>query len=889
MKTGNTLFWICLTMTIAFNFMASSGAAQEASPWTANSKEIRFVDEPGEIVAKLSNGMIAVIKENHTAPVAAVRLHVRAGSIYEGEHLGAGLSHLFEHLLAGGTTQDLTEEQSMKIIQETGAKFNASTSKARTQYYLTVPSRHVGTALSTIASWVTRPAFPEEEFSREWGVVQRELEMGTTDVNREQWKLQDEMRYLVHPAKFPVIGHQEILQALTRKQIMDYYDTMYIPDNCVVAVVGDIDAEKMLEEVKKEFSSFKRKFVPTIVLPTEPEVTAPRTMVKILPFMNGPARLTVGFPSFKLQDPDLYSLDTLAGILGSGQSSRLYKRLHEEKQLVLDVNSYNFTPDYAAGTFYISCVVEQDKIDQTIAEIWDVINEIKSEGVSDKELSRTKKQMQVAHIRSHQTAEDIASTMADDYLSTGDPHFSEHYCENMQKVTKADVKAMAQKYFDPQKQLTLILSGTPLPKKQEKTESSNKQSAIKKVVLENGLRVLIKRDPTTELVNMRFMTLGGLLDENDANSGITNIATQMAIKGTEHYDNNQITDFFENVGGYITPECSNNTFGYSSEVMKDDFTAAFDIFTEVIQKPTCPNDQFDKLKPVLLSNIEQIANSWQAEAARHFRASFFNKNPYKRASYGTKESLANLTAEQVREYLKNTQSAKRSVLVVFGDIDVKKVESLVIDKFKGMPAGTDIDFERYGLDENNTRRLLTKKTEKEGATVTIGMPGMRVYDTTDSYPLAVLNQMIGSNTGWLHNTLRGKSLVYYAFCFDMKGLVPGYVTATAQCESDKAPEVLSLMEQLLNKAAKGEFTDDDVNAAKSNLVNSEVFKTLTLSDTAKNAALNELYYSDFNYSSGNADRYMAVTTDAVKNIAMKYLGQPRTITINSSKPELFKK
>ena len=887
-KTVKIFLILAFVVFVAFSGLSSKLIAEDTDKsWTA--KEFRIINEPGEIVARLGNGLTVIIKENHSAPVAAVRVHVKAGSIYEGEHLGAGLSHLFEHLLAGGTTKDLTEEQSKEIIEQTGARFNASTSKGVTQYFLTVPSRHVGVALSTLASWVTRPTFPENEFSREWGVVQRELEMGTTDVDREQWKLLDELRYRVHPAKYPIIGHQEILQALTRQQIMDYYNTMYIPDHCVVAIVGDIDAEKMLEEVKKEFSDFKRRFVPTINLPEEPEVSSPRTIAKVLPFMQGPARLTVAFPSIDILHPDLYALDTLAGIMGDGRSSRLYQRLREDKQLVISVSSFNFTPDYADGTFAIQCVLDQNNIDAAIAEIWNVINEIKSKGVSKAELNRTKKQLQVSHIRSHQTAEQIASTMADDYLSTGDAEFSDHYVENMQNVNADQVQEMAKKYFSSQKQLTLILTGTPLKKENNSKAQAGKQSSIKKIVLENGLRVLLKRDPTTPLVNIRFMTKGGLIDETDANNGITDMAVTLATKGTKSYDNNEIIEYFDSVGGYISPECGNNTFGFSAEVMNSDLDKAFDIFSEVVLKPTFPDDQLTRLKPEKLAILSQVKNSWQHEAARHFRASFYVNSPYKRSKYGSEQSINSINQEQLANHYNSSLQAKRSVIAIFGDIDMKNAEQMIKDKFSGLQPGKEIDLEKYATDTNDQKRVIVQKTDKNGSTVVVGMPGMRLIDTTDVYPMEVVNQIMGSYTGWLFNILRGKSLVYYAYSTDFRGLMPGYVMATAQCEAEKAPEVISIIEQQLNKAAKGEISDEEISSAKSNLINSEVFKKLTISESTMNAAIDELYFNDCNYSNGNPDRYMSVTPEQVRNIAKKYFSQPRTITVITSKPELIAK
>ena len=98
-------------------------AVQAPPPWTA--QEVRLIDRPDEIVAVLENGLTVIVKENHTAPVAAVRFYVGTGSIYEEEFLGSGISHLFEHLLAGGATKNRTEAQSRQTIQQIGARYNA--------------------------------------------------------------------------------------------------------------------------------------------------------------------------------------------------------------------------------------------------------------------------------------------------------------------------------------------------------------------------------------------------------------------------------------------------------------------------------------------------------------------------------------------------------------------------------------------------------------------------------------------------------------------------------------------------------------------------------------------------------------------------------------------
>jgi len=278
MKSANPILLITILLTVLVVWASAQIIpAEQKIPQTA--QETRLIDQPGEIVTVLENGMVAMVKENRTASVAAVRLYVRAGSIYEHQHLGAGLSHLFEHLLAGGATKNRSEEESQEKIQEIGAQYNAFTSKDKTCYYLTVPAQHVGTALNLIADWVTRPTFPEEAFKREWGVVQRELEMLASNPDMKLVNLFAELRYQVHPARYPISGHRALLQQLTREQILDYYQRMYVPENCVLAVVGDINASEMLGAIKKEFADFTRRSRPHLVMPDEPDVTSPRELI----------------------------------------------------------------------------------------------------------------------------------------------------------------------------------------------------------------------------------------------------------------------------------------------------------------------------------------------------------------------------------------------------------------------------------------------------------------------------------------------------------------------------------------------------------------------------------------------------------------------------------
>ena len=116
-------------------------------------------------------------------------------------------------------------------------------------------------------------------FDREWEVVQRELERDLDNPNRQLFYLMQETMYRVHPIRYPIIGHQPIVQKLTKEDIVGYYRRMYVPDNIVVCIAGDINLDETLATVKKEFASFDRRPVPTIALPEEPEMVTPRVAI----------------------------------------------------------------------------------------------------------------------------------------------------------------------------------------------------------------------------------------------------------------------------------------------------------------------------------------------------------------------------------------------------------------------------------------------------------------------------------------------------------------------------------------------------------------------------------------------------------------------------------
>ena len=199
-----------------------SSANLKAAP-TDNSTGITF---PSSSAQKwfLPNGLTIIVQEDHSAPVASVQAWCATGSIDEDEHLGAGLSHILEHMLFKGTKTRSTNVIAQKI-QDVGGYINAYTSFDRTVFWIDVPKDGIATALDVLADAMMNSTLPPEEYQKEQEVIRREFAMGLDDPDRVVGLRLFATAYQRHPYRFPVIGKIGIYNQLTHEQVMQYYKT----------------------------------------------------------------------------------------------------------------------------------------------------------------------------------------------------------------------------------------------------------------------------------------------------------------------------------------------------------------------------------------------------------------------------------------------------------------------------------------------------------------------------------------------------------------------------------------------------------------------------------------------------------------------------------------
>jgi zinc protease len=858
-----------------------AGRKSEAKPLTESR---RLVDRADERVCVLDNGLTVIVKAHRTAPVVSVQMYCKTGSLYEQEYLGAGMSHLFEHLLHGAATSTRSEEQSRRILDEIGGNTNAYTSYEQTCYYINTSRDHAITAINLLGDWITDPIFPDEAFQREWGVVQRELERDVDEPTRQAYYLLMETMYRDHPARYPVIGYQPIVQSLKKTDIVGYYHRMYVPDNIIVAIVGDIDLNEMTEAVCKQFAGFRRQRVPNIVLPAEQPMTTPRTVSKRMRVES--AILELAWPSIPLTHPDLYALDVLSYVLTQGDSSRLAKTIRDTG-LAFGIDSSSYTPAWGNGTFVVTARCDAAKVDSVKEEVLKQVAVIQKDLVSTEELDKAKKQKAAEHVMQSQTAEGIASMIAGDFLSTGDIHFSQAYVDNIQKLTPEQIRDVARRYLDPQKLGTVsVLPENAPPSEAEQTAQVGAPEPVREIVLDNGLRCLIRRDPTTPLVAMQAYSMGGLAFESAQTNGLSRLGALLVPRGTKTRTAQDIAEFFDARGGELGVSSGNNSLMFQAQVLKADFADAMEVFADVVQNPVFPQAELDVFRPQLLDAIKRIGESWRTELFSYARHRFYKNSPYQYDELGLPAVVAGATREQLAEFFRRLVTAPNTVVAIYGDVDDKVAESLVRRLFANMPKDK-VDLPQVAAEPKSDAPqlyILKKSPDRKAAGIAVGFAGMTVRDKLDRAEMAVLDTIISGYhypTGWLFENLRGgdRDLVYEVHAVNQPGVFPGMFQIYAACQPDKVNEVYGIITKQLDKARAGEFTEAELERAKSIIVTSELMDNQTNSSRAMQDGINVLYGLGQSYNDEFLKQVKAVTLADVKRIAGKYLTVPQVAVV----------
>jgi len=823
----------------------------------------------------LPNGLTIIVQEDHTSPVASVQAWCATGSIFEDEMLGAGLSHILEHMLFKGTKTQSSNAIAQKI-QDVGGYINAYTSFDRTVYWIDVPKDGVTTALSVLSDAMMNSTLPPEEYGKEQEVIRREFAMTQDDPDRMASQLLFATAYQRHPYRLPVIGEMGIYNALTQEQVMRYYKTRYVPNNLTFVVVGDVDGEKIRQQLTDFFKEFPEKSLKPVYVPEEPPQLGRREVHN--EFATELTRLSLAWHIPEITNPDVPAIDLLSTILGDGRSSRFYRRLREETGLAFGVGAFSYTPG-DPGMFGVDATVDPTKREAAQQLILKIIDEVKHTGVTAGELKKAKK-IQLSHqLDSLTTMRGQASDVGSNWLLTRNLNFSRDYLVAIQKVTLDDIRRVAAKYLVDQNLTIVSLNPKGALAAKDAEAKVPATTEIQKFELANGLRLLVREDARLPLVSMVAVFRSGLLAETPQTNGITRLMAKTLIKGTKKRTADQIANEIEAVGGAIGTEAGNNSCSVSVHVTKPDLKLGVDLLSDVLLNATMPEKAVTREKEVQIAGIKQEEEQLTTVARNVLREKLFKNHPYALRGNGSAESVQKLTPKDLLEFRDRYLVAKNGVVAVFGNVKAAEVKALFEKALGSMKPG-ELALAKVA-EEEPFKQTETAEVHKEKAqsVLMVGYRGVDIFNK-DRYALELLEEASSDLGSRFFIRIREEmGLAYFVGATQMQGLAPGLFAFYLGTDPQKVEQVKTALLEEINKLASEGLTKEELARAKKKLIGSQQIAHQSNDTFGYQCALDELYGLGFDHYKALERDVEGVSLDEAKRVAGKYFrDQPYVLT-----------
>ncbi len=413
---------------------------------------------------KLDNGLRIIVQEDHRSPVVVSQVWYRAGSMDE-VNGKTGVAHVLEHMMFKGTDQ-VGPGQFSRLIAAAGGRENAFTGRDYTTYFQQLEKSKLELSLKLEADRMANLKLTAEEFAKEIKVVMEERRWRTEDqpqgLVNEQFNA---IAYNAHPYRRPIVGWMDDLQNMTVADAREWYQRWYAPNNAILVVVGDVEAQQVLKLAQKYFGPLKSAVLPARKPQNEPAQNGERRAI-----VKAPAKLPyvlMGYhvPGLKnVDDWEPYALQILAGVLDGNASARLNQNLVRTQRLAVDVDAdYDIVQRSHESLFQLDGTpIEGKTAAELEAALLQQVDEIKQNGVTPEELQRVKAQVIAADVYQRDSMFYQGMEIGRLEVSGFSWRILDDYPARLKAVTPEQVQAVAKKYLNKDNLTVVTLDPQPI-------------------------------------------------------------------------------------------------------------------------------------------------------------------------------------------------------------------------------------------------------------------------------------------------------------------------------------------------------------------------------------------------------------------------------------------
>jgi predicted Zn-dependent peptidase len=401
----------------------------------------------------LDNGLHVILQNDPSAPVVITSVMYHVGAKDENPKR-TGFAHFFEHLLFEGT-ENIKRGEWFKIVTGNGGTNNANTTEDRTYYYEIFPSNNLELGLWMESERMLHPVINKIGVDTQNEVVKEEkrLRYDNSPYGQMIPEVKKKM-FTKHPYRWTTIGSMDHLDAAKLEEFQDFNKKFYIPNNAVLVVAGDFNAAQTKEWVQKYFGAIKKG----TAIERETFVEEPITQTIKAKFEDGNIQIPMVVAAYRtpsMKTRDARVLDFISTILSDGKSSRLYKKIVDDKKMALQIGAFSYSQeDY--GTYILYGLPQAPSTSENIlTEIDSEIVKLQTELISDKELQKLQNKYENQYVNSNASIDGVADNLATFYMLYKDVNLINTEIEMYRSITPEEIRTVAKKYLNTNQRLVL--------------------------------------------------------------------------------------------------------------------------------------------------------------------------------------------------------------------------------------------------------------------------------------------------------------------------------------------------------------------------------------------------------------------------------------------------
>ncbi len=651
---------------------------------------------------RLDNGLRVLTLEDHRSPLVSVQVWFHVGSKDE-DPQRQGFAHMFEHMMFRGTDR-IGPQDHFRYLNRFGARVNGYTSFDETVYWEVVPASQLDLALWLEAERMGRLKINDEYFAAERNVVKEERRMRY--LNRPYGRLYETLfdaAFKVHPYRWTPIGNIPHLNAATVEELQAFFEKFYVPNNATLVVVGDVHHDEVMAKAKQFFGPIPRRPDPPRVGVVEPAVTEPRRM-EIADRAPSP-RVVISYHTPGAREPDSLALEVLSRILSAGQSSRLYRRLVQGREIAVSVFGAAYTLEQA-GLFTLSAILKpQVSIEAGEQALLEEIRRLLDKGIEPAELEKARNQALAEYVQRGETVQGRADLLGYAAVILADPERVNTDLERTRALTAEQVMAVARRVFGEQGRITVVIRPDPNPPADE--EEDTKAPEEKPIPdlpppddmpqgrspqptqlaspfvhkLDNGLQVAVFTERSSPSVTVALNMLVGAASDPPEAAGLAHVTANTLRRGTARRSGDELAEIIDSHGMTLSESVEHHESGMRVWTLSEHIGLACRTLAEMVREPSFPQREVDNFVERAVAREKIEDQNPATVAGRVIDRALFGDHPLSRPAGGTSTSLKGITREQVADFHKKFFAPNVATLVFAGDITAERAVALAQECF----------------------------------------------------------------------------------------------------------------------------------------------------------------------------------------------------------------